>query len=215
MTHLRPSHPERAHPRLGPALALLVLALPALWSVAADAPEPDTLGKPRSGMALGGAVLNDPTRPPAFAMPAPPSASSPRAAANQSQTKTAAAVEAKPAASVLQAVQVPVRGPATAVVDGRMVQAGDTVDGHVVVSIDSQGLLLRNGKGNERMWLLIGNAKQTPDSIVATRSTSFTPAPQSPEAAPAPVNTAADRARTNPNTANAAPQGDLSLAGSN
>jgi hypothetical protein len=65
------------------------------------------------------------------------------------------------------------------------------------------------------MWLLVGNAKQAPGSIVATRSTSFTPAPQSPEAAPAPVNTAADRARTNPNTANTAPQGDLSLAGSN
>lgn len=207
--------PTRHQPRLGRTMALLALALPALWSVAADAPEGDTLGKPRSGVPLGGPVMSDPTRPPAFAMPAQPASTALRSSAGTAVAKAAPAAEAKSAGSVLQAVQVPVRGIATAVVDGRMVQAGDTVDGHVVVSIDSQGLLLRHGRSNERMWLLVGNAKQAPGSIAATRSTSFTPAPQSPEAAPAPADTAADRTRTNPNTANAAPQGDLSLAGSN
>lgn len=137
--------------------------------------------------------LADPTRPPAAlvavqlhgpgASTAGPSATLALRGAAASAPATA---PAPAAASVLQSVQVPVRGPAVALVDGRLVKAGDMVGKRTVLSIDSQSLVLRGDSGTERLWLLAGNSKQAPGSIVTTHSASFVPAPQVPDTAPEP-----------------------------
>ena len=138
--------------------------------------------------------LADPTRPPAAlvavqphgpgANTAGPSATLALRNAAASAPATAAAPAAAPVLqSVLQSVQVPVRGPAVALVDGRLVKAGDMVGKRTVLSIDSQSLVLRGDSGTERLWLLAGNSKQAPGSIVTTHSASFVPAPQAPDTA--------------------------------
>lgn len=197
-------------------LALLCawMALLPLQTMAADNANIDTLGKPRSGARATVAPLADPTRPPNFALPGAAAASAARAAA-PAGAKAATPDEPAAAPAVLQAVQVPVRGPATAVVDGRLVQAGDTVDGHIVLAIDNQGLVLHTPRGNERLWLLSGTPKQAPGSIQITRTVSYVPAPTPAEPAPSSIASPPDAARPNPSTAKAAPQRNLSLAGSN
>ena len=145
--------------------------------------------------------LADPTRPPAALVavqPHGPGASAgagpslaPRSAAASAPATAPAAAPAPATASVpqpvlqavLQSVQVPVRGPAVALVDGRLVKAGDMVGKRTVLSIDSQSLVLRGDSGTERLWLLAGNSKQAPGSIVTTHSASFVPAPQAPDTA--------------------------------
>ncbi len=196
------------------ALVLAFMALLPQPAQAADNAAVDTLGKPRSGARVPAlSPMADPTRPPSFALPGAATASAVRGAA--SALSKPMAPDAPPAApAVLQAVQVPVRGSATAVVDGRLVQAGDTVDGHVVLAIDSQGLVLHTPRGNERLWLLSGTPKQAPGSILITRTVSFVPAPAPAEPAPTSIASPPDAARPNPSTAKAAPQRNLSLAGS-
>ena len=142
--------------------------------------------------------LADPTRPPAALVAVQPhgpgaSTAGPSATpALRSAAASAPATAPAPAAasvlqpvlqSVLQSVQVPVRGPAVALVDGRLVKAGDMVGKRTVLSIDSQSLVLRGDSGTERLWLLAGNSKQAPGSIVTTHSASFVPAPQAPDTA--------------------------------
>lgn len=135
--------------------------------------------------ATTGAALADPTRPPAALMtPAPlrgAATALPASAAATAATGTrglAVAVPAVLAASVLQSVQLPLRGPAVAMVDGRLVKTGDTVGTRTVLSIDSQGLVLRgNSGGTERLSLLAGSAKQAPGSITTASTASFVAAP--------------------------------------
>ena len=147
------------------------------------APAPSgPIGKP------AGTALADPTRPPAAllatvllrgaaaALPA-----SGTAAAGTRNPATTAALP--PPAPLLQSVQMPLRGPAVAMVDGRLVMAGDTVGTRTVLSIDNQGLVLRGGSGTERLSLLDGSAKQAPGSITTHRTPSFVAAP-APDAAP-------------------------------
>ena len=137
--------------------------------------------------------LADPTRPPAALVAVQPhgpgaSTAGPSAtlALRGAAASAPATAPAPAAASVLQSVQVPVRGPAVALVDGRLVKAGDMVGKRTVLSIDSQSLVLRGDSGTERLWLLAGNSKQAPGSIVTTHSASFVPAPQAPDTAPEP-----------------------------
>ena len=200
-------------PALVLAVAWMFLALLPLQARAADGTDIDTLGKPRSGArAVSVSPLADPTRPPSFALPGAVSASAPRGGAS-ALARASAPDAAAPPPAVLQAVQVPVRGTATAVVDGRLVQAGDTVDGHIVVAIDNQGLVLQTPRGNERRWLLSCTPKQAPGSILITRTVSYVPAAAPPEPAPTDISPP-DAARPNPSTAKAAPARNLSLAGS-
>lgn len=139
--------------------------------------------------------LADPTRPPAgmaalqpHATGANGSVNATAAIATPAQRSAAASAPAAAAPAplqqpVLQSVQLPVRGPAVALVDGQLVKAGDMVGKRMVLIIDSQGLVLRGDAGTERLWLLAGNSKQAPGSIVTTHSVSFVPAPRAPDPA--------------------------------
>ena len=132
--------------------------------------------------------LADPTRPPAALVVVQPHgpAASAVGTAPVLRSAAASAPAAAPATvleSVLQSVQLPVRGPAVAMVDGRLVKAGDMVGRRMVLAIDSQGLVLRGVTGHERLWLLAGNSKQAPGSIVTTHAVSFVAAPQAPDPA--------------------------------
>ena len=138
--------------------------------------------------------LADPTRPPPglVGAPLPAGSATPRGPAappgggpGPAARVAAAALPARVLpAEVLQSVQLPVRGPAVAMVDGQLVKAGDKLGDRVVLSIDSQGLVLRGDAGTERLWLLGTSAKQAPGSITITRTASFVPAPRAPDPAP-------------------------------
>ena len=124
-------------------------------------------------------ALADPTRPPAALVAAVPlrgaAAALPPSATGTRSLASPAAV-ALPA-HLLQSVQMPLRGPAVAMVDGRLVTTGDTVGTRTVLSIDSQGLVLRGEGGTERLSLLGGSAKQAPGSITINHTPSFVAAP--------------------------------------
>lgn len=93
------------------------------------------------------AAWADPTRP-AGALAADAAASAPRAAARAASAPT-------PAAPRLQSVQIGADGSASALVDGRIVQAGDALGALRVAAIDADGLTLRDAKGrSERLNLL-------------------------------------------------------------
>lgn len=165
--------------------------------------------------------LADPTRPPASmgSVSAGPAlqrytTASPAAnlAAAQAVARAVAAAEPAPPLPLLQSVQVPQRGPAVALLDGRLVKAGDTVDGQVVISIDHQGLVLTGRNGQQRVWLLGGSPKQAPGSIDTNRSASYQPALRTPDTADA-ANPAQRADRSASNEPQAATTGPLSLAG--
>jgi hypothetical protein len=128
------------------------------------------------------AVLADPTRPPAALLASPALRGAVQAASGAAASvlgaRSLAAAAALPVpvpvpASVLQSLQLPIHGPAVAMVDGRLVKAGDTLGTRTVLSIDSQGLVLRGDGGSERLTLLAGPAKQAPGSITTTSNTRF------------------------------------------
>jgi len=168
--------------------------------------------------------LADPTRPPssmgsAATGLAPQRNSSANPAANlaaaQAVARAVAAAEPAPPLPLLQSVQVPVRGPAVAMLDGRLVKAGDTVDGQTVLSIDSQGLVLTGRSGHQRLWLLGGSPKQAAGSIETNRTASYVPALRAPDAADVP-DTARPAPRADRSAGNgpqAATPGPLSVAG--
>jgi hypothetical protein len=165
--------------------------------------------------------LADPTRPPA-ALAAPgglAAAALPhRANLDTARAIAAAARAAEPPPPAtpahVQAVQVPANGTALALVDGRQVKVGDTVDGRAVLAIDGQGLLLKGPRGPERLWLLAGTPKQTAGTITQSQSARFQPAALPGAPADASAANPADRGQTpvSPSTTSAAP-GPLSLAG--
>ena len=185
-------------PRTRPALAVLAAALTA------------------AGLVNAG-PLADPTRPPTSmgstaTGPAPPRNAAANLAAAQAVARAVAAAEPAAALPLLQSVQVPVRGPAVAMVDGRLVKAGDTVDGRVVVSIDNQGLVLTGRTGHERLWLLGGSPKQAAGSIETNRTASYVPAARAAD-----TTDAANPAQRADRSASIGPQaaapGPLSVAG--
>jgi hypothetical protein len=171
--------------------------------------------------------LADPTRPPA-ALTAPgglAAATLPHRANLDTARAIAAAARAADAPPpappapppMLQAVQVPTKGQATALVDGRPVTLGDLVDGRAVLAIDGQGLLLKGLHGPERLWLLAGTPKQAAGSIVHSQTARYQPAPLPGTPAPAANASNADpqqrgQSAASPSTTSAAP-GSLSLAG--
>jgi hypothetical protein len=91
----------------------------------------------------------DPTRP-AGIVAAEGAASAPRVA-----RAAVAASAAAPAIPQLQSIQIGSDGSATALVDGRLLQAGDTLGGSRIAAIDAQGLTLRTAQGRvERLSLI-------------------------------------------------------------
>ena len=100
----------------------------------------------------------DPTRP-AGALAAEGGASAPRAARAASAASAAA-----PTAPQLQSLQVGANGQSTALVDGRVVQAGDALGASRIVTIDADGLTLRDAKGRTERMLLISAAIAKRDS---------------------------------------------------
>lgn len=126
-----------------------------------------------AGAAAAQADLPDPTRPPSAVLAATAAAALPGGRPLGEPTTPAP----PPALPVLQAVQLPARGLASALIDGRLVRVGDTVGERQTVSaIDAQGVNLRGPGGPQRLSLLSGDAKQPAGSILITRSTSFAPA---------------------------------------
>jgi hypothetical protein len=99
--------------------------------------------------AAGAGTWADPTRPPV--------ALAPEATASAPRVARPAAPASAPAPVVprLQSVQVNTDGRASALVDGRLVQAGDPLGGSRIVAIDAQGLTLRDAKGRSERLLLI------------------------------------------------------------
>jgi len=176
------------------------------------------------GLPAPAGPLGDPTRPPAALAPLAGAAASPRGPAPGRAGPSAATPAAAPAAPapvplpVLQSVQTPARGPAVAMVDGQLVKAGDSVAGRLVLSIDSQGLVLRGSSGDERLSLLDGTPKQAAGSILTSRSARYVPAPPAPEPAaepetPSRTELAARGLRASAFPAAPATTGPLSLAG--
>lgn len=175
--------------------------------------------------------LADPTRPPSSfdAGMAPSGAvhrANPATARAIAAAARAAQVEAPPLPlPSVQSVQLPARGPAVALLDGRMVRVGDALAGRVVVSIDSQGVVLRATGSErsekapkagqvakaeaplERIWLLGGAPKQPPGSVTAMQAT-YVPAVTASAVAP----DAANRTAAGTPLPTVAP-GQLSLAG--
>ena len=97
----------------------------------------------------GAIAWADPTRP-AGIVAAEGAASAPRVA-----RAAVAASAAAPAIPQLQSIQIGSDGSATALVDGRLLQAGDTLGGSRIAAIDAQGLTLRNAQGRvERLSLI-------------------------------------------------------------
>jgi len=184
-------------------------------------PAAAALGALLLASAASAGPLADPTRPPA-ALAAPgglAAAALPhRANLDTARAIAAAARAAEPpsqaAPANVQAVQLPADGAALALVDGRQVKVGDTVDGRAVLAIDGQGLLLKGPRGPERLWLLAGTPKQAAGSITQSQSARFQPAPLPGAPADASAANPADRGQTpvSPPTTSAAP-GPLSLAG--
>ena len=171
-----PHRPACAVGPLGPVLAGLQLRAPSIARLLAVAAAVATTTLAAAAPSI--AALPDPTRPPglpaAVHAAAPPSA---RGVVNPAPTAAASA----PAASALpqlQSLQLAHQGPATAVLDGQLVRAGDRIGERTVVAIDHQGLLLRHAvtQSTERLQLLGGAVKQLPGSITITRHASFTPA---------------------------------------
>ena len=111
------------------------------------------------GLALGtplarGEPLADPTRP-AGALLNDLAAARPDAAARAA--KPASAVATTPtAAPRLQAVQIRAQGPASALLDGRVLRVGERVGEQTVVAIDAAGLTLRGPRGEQRLSLISG-----------------------------------------------------------
>jgi len=116
------------------------------------------------------AAMNDPTRPPALALAIAAAASAPAGSAARAPASAPAAA----APPVLQAVQLPAHGAATAMIDGQLVKLGDSVGERTVASIERDTVVLRgpNGSG-ERLRLLSGSVKQMAGSIAISRSTSY------------------------------------------
>ena len=129
--------------------------------------------------------LADPTRPPAAL--AAPGGLAAAALPHQANRDTARAIAAAqraaepppppPAPLLVQAVQLPASGAwpgaAVAVVEGRLVKAGEQIDGRTVLAIDAQGLLVKGAKGTERLWLLGGAAKQAAGSITQAQTARY------------------------------------------
>ena len=207
----RHRHPHPARHAIGLALGLLCLS------------SPGTIAGP----------LADPTRPPSSIE----AGSVPIGTAHRANPATARAIAAAARAAqveeapvplpAVQSVQVPARGPAVALLDGRVVRVGDSLAGRTVIAIDSQGVVLRATRGHpadqpdragkstkaeaplERLWLLGGSPKQPPGSVTATQA-AYVPAPQASAAQPGNAN----RTAAGTPLPNAAP-GPLSLAGGN
>lgn len=129
------------------------------------------------------AVLADPTRPPAALAAVPGPVASGR-------VTPAARPDAAPRAEAgtaprLQSLRVPAQGPASALIDGRVVKLGDSVGDRVVAAIDANGVLLRSAgarnagpsgdAGERRLRLLGGDEKQPPGTIQITRSARWQP----------------------------------------
>jgi hypothetical protein len=117
--------------------------------------------------------LPDPTRPPLAMQLATTASHLTRQVARPDDAASAPLAAAAAAMPVLQGVQVPARGPATAMLDGRLVKVGDSVGNRVVSDIDSQGITLQGPLGSHRLSLLGGGRKQPAGSIVISRSASF------------------------------------------
>jgi hypothetical protein len=97
----------------------------------------------------GATAWADPTRPAGSVVPEG-AASAPRVA-----RVAVAASAAAPAIPQLQSIQIGTDGSATALVDGRLLQAGDTLGSSRIAAIDAEGLTLRNAQGRvERLSLI-------------------------------------------------------------
>lgn len=221
IAHLPTAHRLRRRPWIHRLLAGLIgLAAPGV-GLAAEPTAADTLGKPRVGaLHPVASPMADPTRPPGLASVAAGASG----VARGIQGTTAPAAAEPPPPAVLQSVHLPDRGMATAVVDGRLVRIGDTVDGAIVSSIDAQGLVLRTARGEHRKWLLGGPAKQAVGTLLLSRSTHYLSASEPMSAASAPAGKAmvgtpeTDRSgplHATPTTAKATPSRPNAMAGSN
>lgn len=105
--------------------------------------------RPATAPATLVAALNDPTRPPG-ATPAAPVAT-----ARQNVTQPASAAPSRPAAlPVLQSLQRPVNGRASALVSGRLLHAGDSLGEWTLAEIGADAVLLRQGRRSLRLPLL-------------------------------------------------------------
>ena len=173
--------------RCAPALPIAGL----LWAALLALPAPAA-----SATTAATTALADPTRPPAglagiATVPGPGGSAVPTAQGHPSAPRAAASQPVVPPlvplAPLLQALHLPQQGAASAIVDNRLVRAGDKVGERTVLSIDSQGLLLRatTGNGTERLSLFgafgasgsSGNVGKVPAGSVTVRSAaSFTPA---------------------------------------
>lgn len=135
--------------------------------------------------AAHGGPLADPTRPPAAllapggmaAAALPHKANLDTARAIAAAARAAEAAAPPPAPALVQGVQLPANGPASALVDGKPVKVGDQLDGRTVLAIDAQGLLVKGPRGPERLWLLAGASKQQAGSITASQWTRYHAAP--------------------------------------
>jgi hypothetical protein len=137
----------------------------------------------RPGLALGGLLLGglvlaapasqlpDPTRPP-VALQMATAAQDMAQRLQPGETAEAAAPAPLP---VLQGVQIGAHGSASALLDGQLLAVGDQLGDLKVVAIDRQGVTLRGNRGEQRLSLLSGEAKQPAGSNSRARSAGLVP----------------------------------------
>lgn len=108
--------------------------------------------------ALRAQDLADPTRP------AGPAGTAERARAASSPNTPPRALPQ------LQSLQIPAQGPASALLDGRVVRVGDRVGELTVVAIDGQGILMRAAHSEKRIPLVTGITKSDSGSVATPRT---------------------------------------------
>lgn len=116
----------------------------------------------------GGAAaqpMADPTRPPALAAAAPATAAE--------RALPAGTAPVRPAAPQLQAIHLPRNGTASALVDGRVVRAGEHVGEHTVSAIDASGITLRGARGDTRVLSLLNGVSKTPSGAPPNTSSTL------------------------------------------
>lgn len=136
--------------------------------------------------AWGGGAPADPTRPPTAA----PAATVARTGAVAAGARTAAAPAsaaappAPPPVPLVQSIQTPRGGPASALVDGRIVHVGDSVSSGMVTAIDVDGLTVRGNAGAQRLWLLEAVSRPVPGTYLASPQPTPPATPAAASAAP-------------------------------
>ena len=115
-------------------------------------------------------MLADPTRPPNVVLRQQQAMGSPGGAAMPLAPEAASApASAAKRPPRLSAVRISAELGHVALIDGRLVSVGDRVGDAQVVSMDTEGVMLRGPKGLQRLWLMPMATRGMDDGVPSGR----------------------------------------------